>query len=249
MKGYDDGFVVWLGAPTARRLQACGKDWLIRLWDSNTGAEQGVLRGHGIGLISVCFSPDGTRLASAAGAWPDTPNRHPEVKLWDVAARRRDPLVRGNPRPCGRRRELLGRREAAGGGGHCRGRPRLGGRHRQADQGLRGGPLTVRNWGRVQSRWPAPGDHQRGRACGHLGCLQWRPSSYPERSHRSGLVGPASTPTAGAWRQARHDTTVRVWEFETGRSLLTLRGHHGVTCSVQFYRDWVQAALHGGRTE
>ena len=46
------------------------------------------LKGHGIWVLSVCFSPDGSRLAAAAGAWPNVPNRHPEVKLWDVAARR-----------------------------------------------------------------------------------------------------------------------------------------------------------------
>ena len=51
-------------------------DSTIRLWDVDCGVELARLEGHREGVNSVCFSPDGQRLASGAG--DDT------IRLWDV---------------------------------------------------------------------------------------------------------------------------------------------------------------------
>src|SRR5262249_21340965 len=47
----------------------------VKLWDTETGEEVLSLKGHTREVVSVCFSPDGKRLASAGGG---------EVKVWDA---------------------------------------------------------------------------------------------------------------------------------------------------------------------
>ena len=41
-------------------------DRTVRLWDEETGACVRTLEGHGGWVLSVCFSPDGRRLASGS---------------------------------------------------------------------------------------------------------------------------------------------------------------------------------------
>jgi WD40 repeat protein len=49
----------------------------VKVWDAHTGQELLTLRGHSAQISSVAFSPDGKRLASAAG-WSGA------VKVWDA---------------------------------------------------------------------------------------------------------------------------------------------------------------------
>ncbi|MFH1107759.1 MAG: ISAs1 family transposase [Planctomycetota bacterium] len=52
------------------------------MWDSFTGRQVTVLRGHQCAVPSVVFSPDGKRLASASG-WGD-PTDENIVRIWDM---------------------------------------------------------------------------------------------------------------------------------------------------------------------
>jgi WD40 repeat protein len=52
----------------------------VRLWDVAAGRELRRLEGHGAGVRSVAFSPDGGTLASGGAGG--------SVRLWDVAAGR-----------------------------------------------------------------------------------------------------------------------------------------------------------------
>ena len=69
-------------SPDGRTLATTSYDGTIGLWDSTTGRHLRTLRGHRLPVHSVAFSPDGTRLASAAGQHFQPAA---ELKVWDVA--------------------------------------------------------------------------------------------------------------------------------------------------------------------
>lgn len=52
------------------------KPGLVKLWDTSTGTQTHILRGHRADVRNVVFSPAGTRLASSSGS---------TVKVWDAA--------------------------------------------------------------------------------------------------------------------------------------------------------------------
>ena len=59
------------------RIASAGADTTIRVWDAGTGQPTGEpLRGHEDAVMSVAFSPDGTRIASGS--------RDNTVRLWDA---------------------------------------------------------------------------------------------------------------------------------------------------------------------
>jgi WD40 repeat protein len=49
------------------RLASATIDWIVRVWDPDSGELTATLQGHTGGAWGVAFSPDGHRLASASG--------------------------------------------------------------------------------------------------------------------------------------------------------------------------------------
>jgi WD40 repeat protein len=63
---------------SSKALATAGRDRTVRLWDTQTGKELAVFKGHTGAALSAAFSPDGKRIASGGD---DT-----TVRLWDVPA-------------------------------------------------------------------------------------------------------------------------------------------------------------------
>jgi hypothetical protein len=74
-------------APGGEVLAIACDDGNLRLWHPSRGQLSAVLAGHRERMWGVAFSPDGKRLATAAGDWY-RPLGSGEAKLWDPVTRR-----------------------------------------------------------------------------------------------------------------------------------------------------------------
>ncbi len=66
-------------SPDGKTLALAGRVRAIRLWNVETGEELPLFAGHAGPVLSVAFSPDGTRLASRSG-------QDGTIRLWDLAS-------------------------------------------------------------------------------------------------------------------------------------------------------------------
>jgi len=70
-------------APDGKTVAVSAGDGSIDLRDAVTGESRLVLKGHSLPVVSISFTPDGTKLVSAASDWKDL-KRQGEVKIWEV---------------------------------------------------------------------------------------------------------------------------------------------------------------------
>ncbi len=75
-------------SPDGTRLVSAGDDSTIRVWNTHTGQEVAVLKGHDSWVRGVAFSPDGTQIASAG--------RDGTVKLWDAQSYKETATLKGH---------------------------------------------------------------------------------------------------------------------------------------------------------
>jgi WD40 repeat protein len=69
--------------PGGRRIVTVSRDRTTRLWDAESGENVLVLHEHGYPVTCVAVSPDGTRIATGAGAMED---RQSLVRIWAAPA-------------------------------------------------------------------------------------------------------------------------------------------------------------------
>ncbi len=83
-------------SPDGKTLASCGKERVAKLWDIATREERVIIRQKTGWIRSLAFSPDGDILALACGEYdPASRRASGDVRLWDVAAEREQPPLRG----------------------------------------------------------------------------------------------------------------------------------------------------------
>jgi WD40 repeat protein/serine/threonine protein kinase len=198
--------------PDSKRLASAGWDGTVKVWDAATGQEVRTLKGHTGAVGSVAFSPDGKRLASAAGA---------ELKVWDFAIGQ-EPCTLYTGRVSSVSFTSDGQRLATAGGDEVKVWDAATGREVRTLKGGGGSVVFSPDSKRLAS---ASGD----------GVKVWDAATGREAfALKEGggfvLFSPDSTRLA----TASTNGTVTVWDAATGQKVHTLPGHTGHLTSVAF---------------
>jgi WD40 repeat protein len=245
-------------SPDGQRL-ACTTDWTeapemreiteVRVWDAQTG--QDLLKWHpdGVhGVLGVCFSPDGRRLAGVTGAYGEVRAgklvAHPgEVRVWDAQTGEELHTFKGpesglNPASAGVCFSPDGRRVAGAFG--------MEAEVWDAETGqevltIRGGPSDgVRG---VHGVCFSP-DGRRLASVGERTVKVWDAQTGQEALTLKGYAfgGVAFSPDGKRLASASLGQTVRLWDAETGQEVATLKGHTGPVLGVCFSPDGTHLA-------
>jgi WD40 repeat protein/tetratricopeptide (TPR) repeat protein len=187
----------------------------VKVWDAQTGKELLALKGHTLGVSSVAFSPDGTRLVSSSGnqifGGPG------EVKVWDVSM-----STEGRQAGSTEGRQAGSTKDQQAGGRLLLSLQGAGSAAFSPD----GTRIVSGSEDRTVKVWDAVGGRQLLAVGGN-------------QSFQSGM---AFSPDGTRLVSAVEDQTARVLDAQNGRQLLTLRGHTGVVTGVAFSPDRMRLA-------
>jgi WD40 repeat protein/3',5'-cyclic AMP phosphodiesterase CpdA len=215
-------------------LASAHDDGAIRLWNVTTGQEVRTLSGHGGGVLTVVFSPDGQLLASGG--------EDKTVRLWEVGSGREVGKLRGHDRG------VLsvafspdGKRLASGGYDNTVRLWEIG----------RGNAVRtlVGHAGWVSSVVFSP-DGQRLASGGEDNTIRLREVGSGKTvgtlsGHAGGVLTVAFSPDGQLLASGGEDKTVRLWEVVSGREVGELRGHRAHVRTVAFSPDGQQLASGG----
>jgi WD40 repeat protein len=222
-------------SPDGTRLAACvaaGPAGWVTLWDATTGRVTGRLSGHTTHVITVAFSPDGRRLATAS--------HDRTAKVWDAATGREvwslpaqaDRLNAVAFSPDGASLVTAGRDGTVSLWDAATGRPlsRLG-THR--------GSVVALTFSPDGRRLATAGGRRSDQTEGPPGEVKvWDVAAGRELLDLPGLThfvyGLAFSPDGLSLATAGEDRVVRVWDATTGRQRLALRGHDQTVQRVAF---------------
>ena len=200
LRGHDSAVTSLALAADGKRLFSGSEDSTIKVWNLETGKEIRTLRGHTRAVRSLVLSGDGKRLFSGSG--------DNTIKVWDLETGKEARTLPG----------LTGRVVSLA----------LSGDGKRLFLG-RGLDMKLTGDGR-RMILPADGgikvwDLEAGKEIltlrGHTGDVR---SLALERRRQAALFGQRLQP----WRpRAAADDTIKAWDLETGKEIVTLRGHSG----------------------
>jgi WD40 repeat protein len=190
-----------------------------------------VLRGHAGVVRSVCYSPDGTRLAS--GALDQT------VRLWDAKSGVELATLRGHT---GGVSSVCytpdGTRLASASGDKT---VKLWDAQRGTEIATLRGHTSV-----VYSVCYSPDGSRLASAAGDQSIKIWDTASGAEqatlRGHTSWVTAVSYSPDGRRLASASYDKTVKIWDAHSGTEVATLRGHTSVVYSVCYNPDGTHLA-------
>jgi WD40 repeat protein len=219
--------------PDGGLLATGSYDRTVRLWDLTTRQPVRTLEGHAQAVWGLAWSPDGKRLASAAGH-PSQRSTPAEIKLWDAETGKE---LRTLPSPGGGVYGLAWSPDAS----------------RLASAGF---DKAVHLWdpdsgkevrilqGHTQELWAVAfsPDGKRLASAGFDATLRiWDTATGKEVVTAVGHAGPvwsvAYSPDGKFLASAGDDWTVRLWDAATGKERRTLREHTISPYSVGFSHD------------
>jgi WD40 repeat protein len=252
---HDSAVLCAVFSPDRERIASSGQDGKVTIWDAQSGQQLFEFQAHENHARSVAYSPDGRSLATAS--WDGT------VKIWDVRtlAQGRDPVVLHKLptgpdlvywtavfSPDGRYLATSGNRrasaervypgevkiwEAVSGKELCT----LEGQEDRAWWALAFSPdsqwLATGHKDNAVNLWNVQTGRKKRSFRGHTSPVQCVAFSSDGRFLASG-AGVGAGKDEDSWKP---DGQLKVWDVESGRELLDLRGHTRPVTAVAFSPD------------